>query len=212
MSESGQRLVLYLAPGSRILWTLGLWTLATSFFCGCTVPSSVPPRIRPAYTAPDYDSRTPIQVAVLKPSATSDLSEDERISFRECLVKELIGKGYSPLNPSYVDERANSVKVLSDKELPRVSALRQAMEADAYLLTEILSIQEIPGIRPPVLRIETRSTLLEAAAGTTLFEYRLSMTFEAPFDSEGHLSSRARQDLIKRYSTSLLSPLPGRRS
>ncbi len=208
---NGKRMVSRTAASCArcVFLVLGLGLLAA---CMTAPPSSTP---TPApYTIPEYAARAPVEIAVVQSSPSAFFRADDSRRFRDHVYRELIEKGYTPLAPEYVDGKLERLlaRRVDRAERLRVSSLTDALEAESFLVLDVLSVTQRPAGKEGSYRIEARATLLEGSSGTTLFDHRLPFSFDVDFGSDEKLSPAQADDLLKRYAKRLLSGLPGRRT
>lgn len=207
---NGKRMV------SRAARLLGRWggLLGLGLLASCMTAPAVSTPAQPPFTIAEYAARAPVEIAVVPPAASTTFRSEDSRRFRDHVYRQLILKGYTPLAPEYVDgklERLLARRVDRSERL-RVSALKDAVEAEAFLLLDVLSVTARPAGDQGSYRIEARATLLEGASGTVLFDHRLPVSFDVDFGADEKLSPPQVDDLLKRYSSRLLTALPARRS
>ncbi len=178
--------------------------LVAATVAGCTVmpPAEAPNSL--VYMAPDYADRTPIEIAVLLPNEVPNFPAAHAALMRERLYGELLSKGYTCLNPTFVDGQIGALAA-------RLDALRGAIRTDAFMSLELISVKEVPGLNPGIYRLEARGSLVDPA-GAVLFDHQMPMTFEVDFGPDRELSDVERSELYQAFVRRLLRDLPARRS
>ena len=191
------------------------WLLWIGLWAGCTSAPPPPPPTEAPFTVEDYRSRAPVEIAVLPPSIAPNFGAADGDLLREHIYSRLIEKGYTGLDPEYVDRAVESVvergRLTSESTPPRVSALRSLLDSEAFLLLEVINVKVLPGGEPSIYRIEVRATLVDTL-GSTLFEHRVTKTFEVEYGDDRELSRDQLDDLMRRYAAQLVNALPARSS
>jgi hypothetical protein len=182
---------------------------------GCEAPPAPLSSGSVQFAVKDYAERAPIEVAVL-PVATGErgFTPAEAKMLRGVLYDELIGKGYSPLNPVFVDAALKDALERSGAAAgtpPAISALHAALPTDAFLFVDVERVDRDRG-DPPLFRIRARAALLEGKTGTILFDHRMEAPYDVSYRTDGSISERQIRTALERYGTSLVGPLPARTS
>ena len=189
------------------------WLLGLGFCVGCTSAPPPPPPTQAPFTVEDYASRAPTEIAVLPPSVAPNFGASDGDTLREHVYARLIEKGYTALDPGYVDRAVESEvqrgRRTAESTPPRISALRTLLETDAFLSLDVINVKVLPGVDPSIYRIEVRATLIDAF-GATLFEHRLPVTYEVDYGDNRELSSNQLDDVLRRYAARLINSLPAR--
>jgi len=174
-----------------------------------------PPPARAPFTVEDFQQRTPTEVAILPPTIAPNFSTADGDLLRNHVYARLIEKGYTVLDPAYVDQAVSAEvprgRRSEDAPPPSVASLRASLEADAYLFLDVLNVKVLPGVDPSIYRIEVRATLLDGGVtGGTLFEHRIPVTYELDYGENKEPTHEQLDDILRRYAARLMNALPGR--
>ncbi|MFH0946757.1 MAG: hypothetical protein V2A76_16300 [Planctomycetota bacterium] len=196
--------------GPRIGWLLGLCLLSA-----CKTAPPPPPPARAPFAVEDYRERAPSEIAVLPPTIAPNFGTEEGDLLREHVYTRLIEKGYTVLDPAFVDQAVSSQvargRRSSEAAPPSVASMRASLDTDAYLFLDVVNVKVLPGVDPSVYRIEVRATLLDGGiTGGTLFEHRIPVTYEVDYGENRELSRAQLDDILRRYAAQLINSLPGR--
>ena len=195
---------------TRIGWLLGLCLLSA-----CKTAPPPPPPARAPFTVEDYQQRAPTEVAVLPPTIAPNFGTEDGDLLREHVYARLVEKGYTVLDPAFVDQAVSSQvargRRSSEAAVPSVASLRSALDTGAFLFLDVINVKVLPGVDPSIYRIEVRATLLDGGiTGGTLFEHRIPVTYQVDYGESRQLSPAQLDDILRRYAAQLINSLPGR--
>lgn len=189
------------------------WVAVGLLAAGCFLPKGGGSAVTKApYTAADFGRRAPAEVAVLPVTGALDFTAAEAAALRDEAYGQLLGKGYAPLAPEFVDRSLGSSGDAAGAGPPRIADLQARLPTDSYLLLDVLQVDRLTADKPPLYRLHARATLLDGESGAQLFDHVISMPFEARYVEGAALADEQVEDVMRRFGARLLGPLPARRS
>ena len=203
-------------PSKRtVLAWLGLAALLAP--CGCqVVPESFgSSSVGVPFRVPGYADRAPIEIVLLPIPQVDALPATDANLLREEIYRVLLGKSYTPVNPSFSD--AALAPVLSDAseaagEPPAIGELNRALATDGFLAVRMVAVERRPGNDSDVLRLRARAVLYDADGGTVLFDHELDLSYKVTAGTAKTLSGSELDKTLSNFATRLLGPLPARKS